>query len=425
MRFLKFFFVFILFFNYFFNSFSQPLKVAEKLNIEDVVWGIYDIPSEKEGMNSLQVFIKIPYSFFRFIKEDDNFAANYEFTVEITNIKSDINEDKSTQEEIFVSNIDDTNSFEKTILKDFKFEVSPGKYSVRLLITDQDLKKSITQTKEITLKNFWIEKLGISDLIIYVNNDSATGTGKNILTSEPNIDVDYNSTLIIDYYIFNSNPEKNIVLNSKIVPEFYQDSPVYEEKETISDTKNLIRKKVILTADSIFNGPFVLKINAESDEIKVEKEMKFSLLWENFPITKVDIEPAIEQMKYVLSDEEYEKTSLMNRDEKSEFFDNFWSEYDLDTTTVENEVMKEYFKRVNYSNQNFTNQMSDGWESDMGKIYLLYGTPDKISKRHNLIPPYETWEYNNINKRYIFWDEFSTGIFKLKSSYNIKKGNGD
>ena len=111
----------------------------------------------------------------------------------------------------------------------------------------------------------------------------------------------------------------------------------------------------------------------------------------------------------------------MNQAEKKDFFIDFWKEFDIDTTIEKNEVMEEYFRRVNYADQNFSDLNNDGWESDMGRIWILYGKPDNVIKRHNLIPPYETWEYYNINKRYNFWDEFSIGVFKYKSEYDIRR----
>ncbi|MFC1563269.1 GWxTD domain-containing protein, partial [candidate division KSB1 bacterium] len=354
-------------------------------------------------------------------KKDVNFAANYEFTVEITDKKRNINKIESVQEEIIVSKFEETNSFEETFLKDFNFEISPGEYDVRLIITDKDLQKSISKIREIDLKDFWKEKVEISDVLLYVNDDSNSGKNRDILIPEPNIDIDYNSVLVINYYIFKSNPENNVSLNSKIAHRFYQDSIIYEESDEIYDKGYLVKRRIELTPDLIPTGSYIFKINAAIGETKIEKELNFSPLWENYPISEVDIELIIEQMKYIFSDEEYEKTTTMNRDEMSKFFNGFWSEIDIDTTTGGNEVMEEYFRRVSYANQNFTDPDDDGWESDRGKIWILYGVPDKILDRHNIIPPYETWEYDNINRRYIFWDEFSTGIFKLKSVYSINR----
>jgi len=421
MKFLKFLFIFTIFSTLSFGSFLKSFSADERLNIEDVTFAVYDIPTEKEGMNNLYVYLKMPYNFFRFIKEEDIFIADYEFSIEISDEENNIHKNNVMQEKIVVSNFEDTNSDEKIFFKEIEFEVSPGKYNIRLVITDLDMRKSITQSKEITLKDFWKEEIGISDIIFYVEGDSSFNSGKNIIIPEPNVNVDYNSNLVIDYYIFKSDIEKRIVLNSKIIPKFKTKTPVYEENEEIYDKKNLTKREIRLIPELISVGPYVFRINVSSEEIKREREIEFSLLWENFPISALHINTAIGRMKYILTEEEYEKISLMNQAEKKDFFIDFWKEFDIDTTMEKNEVMEEYFRRLNYTDQNFSDPNNDGWESDRGRIWILYGKPDNVIKRHNLIPPYETWEYYNINKRYNFWDEFSIGVFKLKSIYDIRR----
>jgi len=421
MKFLNFSFIFTIFWVLSFGSFLKSFSANERLNIEDVIFAVYDIPSEKEGMNNLYIYLKMPYNFFRFIKEDDKFVADYEFSIEISGEENNIHKNNVMQEKIVVSNFEDTNSDEKIFLKEIKFEVSPSKYNVRLVITDLDMRKSITQSKEITLKDFWKEEIEISDIIFYVEGDSNLNGGKNIIIHGPNVDVDYNSNLVINYYVFKSDIEKRVVLNSKIIPKFKTKIPVYEENEEIYDKKNLTKREIKLIPELISNGPYVFRINVLSEGIKREREIEFSLLWENFPISALHINTAFEQMKYILTEEEYEKISSMNQAEKKDFFIDFWKEFDIDTTIEKNEVMEEYFRRVNYADQNFSDLNNDGWESDMGRIWILYGKPDNVIKRHNLIPPYETWEYYNINKRYNFWDEFSIGVFKYKSVYDIRR----
>ena len=42
-------------------------------------------------------------------------------------------------------------------------------------------------------------------------------------------------------------------------------------------------------------------------------------------------------------------------------------------STEHNELMEEYYRRVSYSNENFDG-WKDGWETDRGMIYILFGT---------------------------------------------------
>ena len=420
MKILKSFFAVIFFLTIPFSLFAQTDIADKKLNLNNIVFGIYDTPSEKEGMNTLYIYLKIPYSFFRFVKEDGTFLADYEFAVEVVDKWNNVQKSKAMTEKIEVSDYADTNSDKKIVLKEIVFEILPDIYNVRLVITDQDLKKSISQTKEVKLRNFWKDEIGISDIIVFLK-DVEVDTLKNIIIPKPNVNINYNTGLVINYYIFKSNLNATLKLSSKIIPKFSPNTPIYEKSFKINDNKYVSKWEIDLKYADMPVGPYIFRIELASEKIKKEKEVEFSVLWENYPVLERDIKKSLEQMKYIFTEEEYKTSSSMNQKEAIDFFISFWIKFDSDTTTEKNEVMEEYFRRVDYSIQNFSDSENEGWKTDRGKIYILYGEPNRIINQRNLIPPYETWEYNIINKRYIFWDEFMTGIFKLKSVYDLKK----
>ena len=134
----------------FFNLRGDTLD--KKLNLNLLTVGVYDQPTEETGVNKLYIGIRAPYSFFRFIKKDKVFSAEYEFAVEIYNKKDDIRKNNIMQENIEVGEFEETNSDEDLVIKEMFFNVPPGEYDVRLVITDLDTKKSITQRKKATLR---------------------------------------------------------------------------------------------------------------------------------------------------------------------------------------------------------------------------------------------------------------------------------
>lgn len=405
----------------FINFKTNAQEIDKKLNIENLTFGIYTIPAQKIDTTNLYIYLKIPYSFFRFVKESDSFFADYEFAVEITSKDSKKISNKILQEKLKVSDFTETNSDEKYVVKEIDFSISSGKYEVRLIITDLDIKKSVSLAREVIVQDFWKDKIGIGDVLFSVEKDSIGKQYKNLVFPKPQLNVDYNSSLLIDYFIFKSDLNSKLNVITKIFPKFSPNSPVFEKKEEILDKQYVTKKEKILFPTDLETGPYKLRIELSNGKFKKEYETQFYIMWENYPTSERDLNLSSEQMKYILTDEEYNKVSSLNEEEKRKFFFGFWEKIDVDTTTHGQRLMEEYFRRVDYTNQNFSVPDKKGWSTDMGKIYILYGNPDNIIKKHNLMPPYETWEYFNIDRRYIFWDEFSTGVFKLKSVYNIKK----
>ena len=59
-----------------------------------------------------------------------------------------------------------------------------------------------------------------------------------------------------------------------------------------------------------------------------------------------------------------------------------------------NELQQEIVSRVKYANKHFSH-FKDGWETDMGKVYIKYGEPFEILKLSNYGEPHEVFEFQN------------------------------
>jgi GWxTD domain-containing protein len=68
--------------------------------------------------------------------------------------------------------------------------------------------------------------------------------------------------------------------------------------------------------------------------------------------------------------------------------------------------MRSYFRRVESANQYFSSY-KEGWKTDRGMIYIIYGTPDEVY----LFDDREVWEYKNENLRERFQFVKSATIF--------------
>ncbi len=75
--------------------------------------------------------------------------------------------------------------------------------------------------------------------------------------------------------------------------------------------------------------------------------------------------------------------------------------------------MNEFFRRVDYAETHFTvKKRTDGYKTDMGKIYIRYGKPVSIERKFNTLNlPIEIWNYGNRN--YIFVDKNQNGKYEL------------
>ena len=115
--------------------------------------------------------------------------------------------------------------------------------------------------------------------------------------------------------------------------------------------------------------------------------------------------------------------NLKTNDEKEQFVENFWLRRDPTPETEKNEFREEYYERIAFANENFALGIQ-GWRTDRGMIYILYGKPDKIEKGRsdlenlkNILS--EKWSYKFLdgegtNVEFIFFDPTESNEFRLE-----------
>src|SRR6266403_673326 len=85
-----------------------------------------------------------------------------------------------------------------------------------------------------------------------------------------------------------------------------------------------------------------------------------------------------EDVAYIITDEERAAfKQLSNDEERDNFIEAFWQRRDPTPDTVENEFKEEHYRRIAYANEHFAAGVQ-GWRTDRGRIYIMYGPADEI-----------------------------------------------
>ncbi|MCS7013275.1 MAG: GWxTD domain-containing protein [Chloroherpetonaceae bacterium] len=166
-------------------------------------------------------------------------------------------------------------------------------------------------------------------------------------------------------------------------------------------------------AEKLANTRFVLKLTARAGKEVTETTKEFENAWIDIPFGLYDITLAIRLMEYILKPEELSEMQSGSAEEQRKKFLDYWKKRDPTPETEFNELMAEYFRRVDYAFFNFYTPREFGWRTDRGKTYILYGEPSSITREFPINrPTQEIWTYNEIKKRFIFADRNNTGNYE-------------
>jgi len=146
-----------------------------------------------------------------------------------------------------------------------------------------------------------------------------------------------------------------------------------------------------------------------------------------------------EDVAWIIADEERAAFKLLKSDEeRDQFIDAFWERRDPTPDTFENEYKLEHYHRIAYANEHFNTRIP-GWKTDRGRIYIVYGPPDKIEsypsgRAKDKTPedeepsqyPLEVWRYRylegvGMDVVITFVDACGCGDYQMKMPRELKE----
>ncbi len=397
------------------NNHSQN-RYVEKSDLPVFYYEIGTYPIINRDSIQVQIRTKVPFDAVQFLKVGDTFIAKYEISILILDEKEDKTASRIWEQELQTKVFNETNSQELFDINEVQFTILPGKYSVIIGVMDLDTKKKNIRKEKLELDKFYAKSITISNINIIeqVVTDKDGNIGD--ITSIEGTVTDANPKFTVSFDVLSDSGNGEIQYKIFTV----------DDKEVISKTfkesfaNGISKKRISIDRTKLGYSKYKIKVIVKIGNESVSREKIFQLRWFGMSNLIDDLDQAIEQMKYIASAKSIKGFKKASEKEKKEKFIKFWEQQDPTPGTAENELMNEYYRRVRYSNENFSG-ITEGWRTDMGMIFILFGPPNDI-ERHPFeldSKPYEIWYYLEISKSFIFIDESGFGDYRLsRQNYN-------
>ena len=376
---------------------------------------VYTVASESSDSIRVLSYLSIPNHVLQFVKSSKGFKASYEATISIKRKKGDLVGRKNWSNDLITKTYLESTSKEIFNIHFNEFRVPLGEdYIISAELLDRDSNSSGIISKNLKLKKHSKDLSLYSPFFLdYLNGDWG----------------------LIDNEIplFRNILGEQLVRTTVIVSGSVSPGP-YEIDEIVTNPKkqqlwvktiqsvaqnNYFEKRIIIP-DEISQQGLRSKVDIILKQNGKQKKESVILSISRLGISSSvgNISQAIQNMRYILDDDEWKKLSKANSDEQERLFIEYWLSRDPTPETEENELMDEYFSRISYSNVNFKTY-TDGWKSDMGMIYVLFGPPDDLEVYNDPLSRMyqQRWHYYRINKFFDFVDENGFGDYKLTTPF--------
>ncbi|MFZ5434577.1 MAG: GWxTD domain-containing protein [Calditrichota bacterium] len=360
-------------------------------------------------LDSLQMVVttSVPYDNLVFLRTDSGFAATFELVVSVFREGTGLYGERISREEVNTMTYVETNSRTMNAVHVEIFRVPPGEYTVKV---------TLTADKRTNRKSKWEGKLSLE------NSDPLLRMSDIYWVSEDRDLSDLGMPRLVENFSTEElTADARVQIFSSAQDSIRMAWSVYDEKgdtmqtevSHVQPTDSIQTHEFSLKLKDLPPQRYTLKLEADGNGRREVRERRFGMRIPGIPISITNIDLAIRQLKYIATSEENKRLREAPPYDKERLFKEFWNKRDPEGGTAK---MDEYYYRVEYANQKFATHRP-GWETDQGRIYILYGEPTDI-ERHPFDAgsrPYEIWFYAQIARRFVFVDYTGFGDYTLVS----------
>jgi GWxTD domain-containing protein len=377
------------------------------------------------GKSRLDLYLRIYNNMLTFVKQDGQFIANYEVVVDFfdTDEKGDDPQlllEKTWSQAVAAPTYEisvSSNRYHETARS---YEIPLAVRLVSVQVRDKSSDKTFVIKRQIQASPVDGDGLGMSSVML-VGEQRRDEQGKKIIA--PNLPalifLKDGQKPVLYYELYSAVKDREQVwVNYAVTSRGRNEALV----DTFTRPVRLAGEKTEVFAeipiDKLIGGDYLVTLTVkdkEDGQALAGGVAIFRVRLLGLAAGIPNMMEAIEQLRYVADSKEIDKILKGKTDEeKLQRFNDYWRKRDPTPGTEENELMAEYYDRIRYANQHFTNYM-DGWRTDMGMIYIKYGAPDFVERGPYDFNtrPYEIWQYYNHRRRFVFVDMSGFGDYRL------------
>ncbi len=369
---------------------------------------IVNCPSSNPDSSEGDLYARVRYDNLIFIKTDLEFTAHYQLSVNLYLDRglTESRYSKSFDRQITVTKY--SQALASTMydtLKD-KLVVKPGEYFAVLRLLD--LNTNVTSSKELkyTFKGFFNHSVNISDIVLHVPLDT-NGFPIEFVRNDFN--------LFADFYVTAMSVPTTILLH--MIAKSTEAPSLIDTTFKLDQIYKVQHYRLPVNVNKLAPATYDLRVSVGENFT----ETSFSILRHIFLPGVAEFEREDAPLQYTMTPSGFDSLRDASHEEREKILKTFWVARSHGDTTIAMAMQKEFYKRVEAADAEFGTTLTPGWQTDRGKIYILYGKPDQIENHGNDFrmgpaansPPNQVWYYNSLKLRFVFVDELRNGDYRL------------
>jgi GWxTD domain-containing protein len=365
------------------------------------------VPSA-ETAGAIRVQYSVTHDALQFLRYDNGYRARYDVTVVIYKDGKQVTGD-SWRRSVEVDTYEETGSRTPAGEEQFEFPVPPGDYTVKVELSSVDTGAKGRVERRITVHEMEEGRLTIGTILFELESEDESG-GTALNPARVYGEEHPNMVVVVPVYGI-AGTEYSLAFRIRDRLGTLKKSTA----DTVVQTGLMTEQRRVFNVLDLEVGYYILEVRVRplpsGDETAARARFRVvtsPLSWGE------DEEKMLAQISYVATRKEMELLTSVSPEERGPVWDEFWRNRDPDPSTPVNEFKVEFLRRLGYANSEFRS-IVEGWQTDMGRVYIQHGEPDEIDSRPigKMLDAWEVWYYYGEHTKYMFVDRDGFGEFVL------------
>ena len=338
-----------------------------------------------------------------FFRGENFFEARYEIFLSLRNTETRFLAQRNWEKSLRVTRYDETSlAQQEDPLRD-EMDLLPGKYEGFIEIKDFHANTYGNGRISIIVPDFSSELPKLSTPLFYEPLLDS-------VYSVPAVDLDLASPslkypsgkpifLLVDVYSDSTAPPDGWVISAEVLKSLR----VFPRVTASLENKVLSQRKVLkIPTKTMELGEYEIEVtlrDKHNNSMARASSFTFNII-KSPEWLEQNYEEEVRYLKYLATRREMNQLLSVAEKDRPTAIKSFWDKMDPVPATAVNELKIQYFERIEYANRNFTTEKTEGWETNMGEVYIMLGPPTEIyGSRINQI-----WVYERENLVFYFFN---------------------
>jgi len=314
----------------------------------------------------------------------------------------------------------------------FNFVLPKGKYTIDFGILDNHAQVRHTRELKIKVRPFKKDRIGISEIelvrAVAPAGDEQLAFDKGDFAVIPSLTAEYgdgdNSSMMFYVELYKGEEDYRDVLLETAIRKRWG-GIVYRDSMTITLDEPIKRQIREISISDLGPAEYDVEVRLRGHKLRKldEKRRAFYVVWSEEAVLRNDVKEVVKLLGLIAQPRELDSLKKAETyEERVAQVEKFWARRDPTPGSPENEIKREFFRRVKIANRNFGFMSTPGWRTDRGQVFVKHGEPDQIDD-YPIVPgqvPYQEWHYyrGNRYRKFTFVDRNGDGDYRLVYPYD-------